>query len=438
MSRLWILVYMLGPLPVLSPVVSGSLSAVNPSDIEAPPRYPNPDLPDIVCLMCSPGTYLQRHCTHNLTNSVCKECEVGKFSINYNRAESCETCRTEEKGCPIRNAHLVISCNSTTNNFCVCNTGYYYHSKSQNPMTQYEGDCILHSRCPVGEGVKVRGSANNDTKCESCPVGTFSDEESTTAACRSYQNCSAGTVPVGGTRKTDVSCKPKGSEDNNPPVAAIVIPILVVICVIAFIGIIIYIRKRKKKKDTKKTNSPDGNTDTQNGSYTSIPAAEAPSEARPEAPSEARPEAPSEARPEAAPPEAPSEAPSEPPASLPSNGVDTTEPKPRPKVPWDEVNRFLSAKLCGTQDYRMALRSIMSQSKYQYGEALITEHTTNNPKDVKEMIYQVLCDWTKKSRRPTLDNVIKGLEEQNMHMIVTELKQHKSVKPFLDDEQATS
>ncbi|XP_060062451.1 tumor necrosis factor receptor superfamily member 21-like [Ylistrum balloti] len=422
---------------------------VNPSDLEAPPRYPNPVKPEILCLMCSPGTYLKSHCTLNLTNSVCQECEVGRFSINYNRAVSCEACRTPEKGCPIRNAHLIITCNSTTNNFCVCNNGYYYHSKSQNPMSQYEGDCELHTSCPVGEGVKVLGTADNDTRCEHCPSGFFSDKVSSTAACQPYRTCSEGTVPKGGTRKRDMSCQDNDTTEKMADGEIIGIVLGVLIAVIIMIVIVFCLWKRRRRQESSESKDEEMQTARANGEY--APVSQGQAETAPEqapAPTQVPATTPAltpasgngvgdatainqaETASEQAP--APTSVPATTPALTPvsGNGVgNATAIKPK-RPPWDDVCRFLSANLCGITDYRMALRSIMGKSSYKNGDALIIEHTMNHPRDVKEVIYLVLKEWTKKCPC-TLDMVFDGLEELNLKQMICDLKQEKAVKNFI-------
>ncbi|XP_033763652.1 gibberellin-regulated protein 14-like isoform X2 [Pecten maximus] len=118
------------------------------------------------------------------------------------------------------------------------------------------------------------------------------------------------------------------------------------------------------------------------------------------------------------------------------NGVlpEVSEPKPpKVRVPWDQVCQFLSSELCGSPDFRMVLRSIMGKSGYLNGDGLINEHTHNYPRDVKEVIYQVLSDWTKKSPRCTLDMVFEGLREENQNLIVSKLQEKEFLKKYSEE-----
>ncbi|XP_069123588.1 tumor necrosis factor receptor superfamily member 5-like isoform X2 [Argopecten irradians] len=435
MRPLWILVY---DVMLITFLRWSEAATVNPSDIEAPPRYQHPSLPGILCLKCSPGTFLKSHCEVNLTTSSCRECPAGQFSVNYNQAQSCETCRTKENGCPIRNAHLVITCNSTTNNFCLCNDGYYYHPKSQNPMTEYEGNCELHSPCVAGEGVKVGGTPNNNTKCEVCPEGMFSDVVSSTAVCRPYKNCSAGTFPKGGTKSTDVSCEPSGTAGNDHLVVIIVPTVIGIIVILVIIGVIYCVRKRRETGERESDKDPSKKDQGSTDSYILVPKVDPPEESVNSNNPPVVGNGLDTRTTRQDPPEEPVNS-NNPPVV--GNGLDTrtTGEEPRSKkVPWGDVCRFLSRELSGTTNYKMALRSIIDKSDYKGGEGLIVEHSNNYPRDVKEVIYNVLYDWTKKCRC-TLDMVIDGLKEENLNRVITDLLEHDSVKKYLkENDHSTS
>ncbi|KAJ0060778.1 hypothetical protein NL108_000136 [Boleophthalmus pectinirostris] len=91
-----------------------------------------------------------------------------------------------------------MPCTATQDRVCTCPAGAF--------MSQ--GRCTPHSLCPPGTRVKKRGTDTEDVLCKACSKGTFSDVESSSAKCRTHQDCpSQGLVLlVPGTRETDNVC----------------------------------------------------------------------------------------------------------------------------------------------------------------------------------------------------------------------------------------
>ena len=98
----------------------------------------------INCLKCPPGTYLVAHCTNVDHQASCLPCQEGTFQMGYTVAESCELCRTSCKTGDREN--LIRNCSATTNNVCVCKSGYFRH---EGP----DALCVTHKECPKGMGV---------------------------------------------------------------------------------------------------------------------------------------------------------------------------------------------------------------------------------------------------------------------------------------------
>ncbi|XP_041664873.1 tumor necrosis factor receptor superfamily member 6B-like [Cheilinus undulatus] len=157
------------------------------------------------CDRCPPGMYLQARCTET-QKSVCAPCPEGSFTELWNYIGKCLRC-----GVCGHNQVVKTKCTAERDCQCECRKGYYYKRK-------YEM-CLSHSECPTGHGVLTEGTAEEDTVCQICPNGTFSDTVSTHENCTQHKSCHApGLMPVlrGSTWHDSVcmSCSESASKDG--------------------------------------------------------------------------------------------------------------------------------------------------------------------------------------------------------------------------------
>lgn len=129
------------------------------------------------CDRCPPGTYLRARCTPT-QKSDCAPCPAGSFTELWNYIGKCLRCSV----CG-QNQRVKTACNASSDCQCECQQGYYY--KEKNDM------CLPHSKCPPGQEVLNLGTADEDTVCQVCPNGTFSDTFSPQKNCTEHKCCEA-------------------------------------------------------------------------------------------------------------------------------------------------------------------------------------------------------------------------------------------------------
>ncbi|KAM9340379.1 tumor necrosis factor receptor superfamily member 6B [Symphorus nematophorus] len=146
---------------------------------------PNPTFTDtdpitgkpLECESCPPGTYLRARCTET-RRSECAPCPSGSFTELWNYIGKCLRC-----GVCGQNQVVKTPCTANSNCQCECKQGYFYKKT-------YEM-CLRHSVCQTGQGVLTQGTADEDTVCNSCPNGTFSDSVSAHQNCTEHKSCKA-------------------------------------------------------------------------------------------------------------------------------------------------------------------------------------------------------------------------------------------------------
>ncbi|MGH0177746.1 UNVERIFIED_CONTAM: hypothetical protein FKN15_017460 [Acipenser sinensis] len=94
---------------------------------------------------------------------------------NWHWDEKCQYCTVVCK----EKQNFQHECNSTHNRLCKCIEGYHLEIEF----------CIKHSSCRSGYGVKKLGTSEDDTVCERCPGGYYSNELSATKPCIKHTNC---------------------------------------------------------------------------------------------------------------------------------------------------------------------------------------------------------------------------------------------------------
>lgn len=160
--------------------------------------------------LCDPLTLYEDN------GQCCKKCEPGKKMAEKKcLAPRCEPCDhdeyqqtyTTESKCkpqpycdPNKNFLQNTDLDPRKKNVCMCKKGF--HCSDEECMT-----CLPHKPCGPGEGVLKEGSHTQDTVCQKCAEGTFSNETSLSGHCVEHTKCSVGfRIGVAGTDRSDTVC----------------------------------------------------------------------------------------------------------------------------------------------------------------------------------------------------------------------------------------
>ncbi|GAB1301074.1 Tumor necrosis factor receptor superfamily member 21 [Apodemus speciosus] len=157
----------------------------------------------LTCDKCPAGTYVSEHCT-NTSLRVCSSCPAGTFTRHENGIERCHDC---SQPCPWPMIER-LPCAALTDRACICPPGMY----------QSNGTCAPHTVCPVGWGVRKKGTENENVRCKQCARGTFSDVPSSVMKCKAHTDCLGQNLVVvkPGTKETDNVCGMPFSSPTPP------------------------------------------------------------------------------------------------------------------------------------------------------------------------------------------------------------------------------
>ncbi|XP_068258954.1 tumor necrosis factor receptor superfamily member 21 isoform X2 [Nyctibius grandis] len=157
---------------------------------------------ELICDKCPAGTYVSKHCTKS-TLRECSPCPDGTFTKHENGIERCHPCRKPCELPMIEKTH----CIALTDRECTCLSGTF----------QMNDTCVPYTVCPVGWGVRKKGTETEDVRCKPCPRGTFSDVPSSVMKCKTYTDCFGKNMVVikPGTKESDNVCGSPASLPNT-------------------------------------------------------------------------------------------------------------------------------------------------------------------------------------------------------------------------------
>ncbi|XP_074537920.1 tumor necrosis factor receptor superfamily member 5 [Halichoeres trimaculatus] len=181
------------------------------------------------CKMCAPGTRMLR--TGSCDEPRCEECGENDYQDTYTTDSKCK----RQPYCdPNRNFNRTTHMSKTQETKCKCKLGF--HCSSTECIT-----CVPHTVCPPGKGATTEGSHSQDTVCEECPDGTFSNESSWSGVCKAHTKCENDYhIKEAGTSTSDNICE----MNSRSHVIGIVLGVL---CgIIFFLGIAGVIAYRMK------------------------------------------------------------------------------------------------------------------------------------------------------------------------------------------------
>ncbi|KAI1892574.1 hypothetical protein AGOR_G00134980 [Albula goreensis] len=170
------------------------------------------------CPMCVKGSVVRRDCTSD-SSTACIPCVGDTYMNEPNGLNKCFTCRTCDPG---QGLHTLHKCTTTSNAVCDVSDGFYCGSYSGNKECNL---ALKHSTCSPGERPKNPGTKTEDTVCEKCPDGHFSEHG---VNCTAWTVCTAEqTVAESGSPTKDRDCKIIPRRNR----IMIIIPIITVIII---------------------------------------------------------------------------------------------------------------------------------------------------------------------------------------------------------------
>ncbi|KAG7472059.1 hypothetical protein MATL_G00104560 [Megalops atlanticus] len=169
------------------------------------------------CKMCGPGTRMSSDA--NCNDPVCSPCEKNEYQEGYTKEMKCKLQPNCDENLNFEQEPL----DRTIKRPCRCKKGFHCAGNGCHK-------CIKNTECEEGHGVLKMGTQENDTVCEVCPPGTFSNESSAVFRCRPWTKCGPGFVETeSGTSTSDVVC----AEQTNGSLIAIVVIVIVAAVAVA-------------------------------------------------------------------------------------------------------------------------------------------------------------------------------------------------------------
>ncbi|XP_063737003.1 tumor necrosis factor receptor superfamily member 5 isoform X2 [Eleginops maclovinus] len=178
----------------------------------------------ICCKMCGPGTRMSSN-TH-CQDPQCEDCRENEYQDKYTKETQCLL----QPYCD-RNINFKIMTHKSKTERSICMCKEEFHCSSIQCMT-----CLPHTICNPGYGARYKGNHSQDTVCEKCPEGTFSNESSWKDACKKWTECESGYhIEKSGTDVSDILCDVNRRHN-------IMIGLIVVFLISAIIGVAMCIK----------------------------------------------------------------------------------------------------------------------------------------------------------------------------------------------------
>ncbi|KAJ6659652.1 hypothetical protein lerEdw1_018621 [Lerista edwardsae] len=104
-------------------------------------------------------------------------------------------------------------CTALTDRECTCPSDKY---RSQDT-------CLPYSECPIGWGLRKKGTDKENVRCKQCSPGTFSDVPSSVLRCKTFTDCAQKNMVVikAGTRERDNICGHPAAPGKSPDLAGL-------------------------------------------------------------------------------------------------------------------------------------------------------------------------------------------------------------------------
>ncbi|XP_054995709.1 tumor necrosis factor receptor superfamily member 5 isoform X1 [Sorex araneus] len=188
------------------------------------------------CDLCQPGKKLVKDCSE-AAGTECISCGQDEFLGTWNREPRCHQHRYCDHNLGLR---VLREGTPETDTTCTCAEGQHCTSEACE-------SCVPHSPCAPGSGVRQTATGTQDTVCEACPVGFFSNVSSAFDKCRPWRSCEAlGLVELrAGTNVTDAVC---GVQDRTRTLVALPV-VLAILCMALVVPACIWKWSKKKPEE---------------------------------------------------------------------------------------------------------------------------------------------------------------------------------------------
>ncbi|XP_051282418.1 LOW QUALITY PROTEIN: tumor necrosis factor receptor superfamily member 14-like [Dicentrarchus labrax] len=152
----------------------------------------------LCCPRCNTGTVVIRDCTPQ-SGTRCSPCKTGTFMNQPNGLKSCFSCTSCDKS---HGLFAQQECTGSRDALCDVLEGYFCRSWADDSGCS---SADKHTRCVPGQRVKEAGTSRNDTVCEVCQPGSFSQDG---VDCTAWTVCPETQVKVKeGSTSSDVVCR---------------------------------------------------------------------------------------------------------------------------------------------------------------------------------------------------------------------------------------
>ncbi|XP_010784059.1 tumor necrosis factor receptor superfamily member 5 isoform X2 [Notothenia coriiceps] len=181
---------------LLLPILLLGFVVMNSAQLQCDPLTQYAHVNGDCCKMCGPGTRMP---SSNLCQDPrCEECLENEYQDKYTKAIKCD----RQPYCDPNINFLVIEHKSKKErSTCLCQEGF--HCSSAECIT-----CVPHTTCTPGYGALLRGNHSQDTVCQKCPEGKFSNDSSWDGPCKQWTECESGDhIQKSGTDVSDNICE---------------------------------------------------------------------------------------------------------------------------------------------------------------------------------------------------------------------------------------
>ncbi|XP_031146477.2 tumor necrosis factor receptor superfamily member 5 isoform X1 [Sander lucioperca] len=151
------------------------------------------------CKMCGPGTRMPSSSSpSSCRDPQCIGCGDNEYQEEYTKETKCQ----RQPYCdPNKNFQVVVHKSKKKQSPCMCKEGF--HCSSEDCIT-----CVPHTTCKPGHGAQHIGTHMEDTVCQKCPDGTFSNDSSWRSVCMKWTVCENGYhIQRSGTDISDNICE---------------------------------------------------------------------------------------------------------------------------------------------------------------------------------------------------------------------------------------
>ncbi|KAI9515639.1 hypothetical protein NQZ68_023289 [Dissostichus eleginoides] len=191
-------------------------------------QYENENGNGDCCKMCGPGNRMPS--SSPCQDPRCEKCLENEYQDKYTKNTLC----LRQPYCdPNTNFQVIVHKSMKERSTCLCQEGF--HCSSADCIT-----CVPHTTCTPGDGALFRGNHTQDTVCQKCPEGKFSNDSSWDGPCKQWTECESGDhIQQSGTDVTDNICEANRKHH-------IVIGVIVVLVLLAALGVALYIYKGQR------------------------------------------------------------------------------------------------------------------------------------------------------------------------------------------------